>query len=115
VLKKRCSFIVMEKSRKEILAKIKQAVKRIEPKAKIILFGSRARGDERTDSDWDLLILIPGKADLKKEQEFRHALFLLELEYGQAFSTFVYSNQDWEKTYRITPLYQNIQKEGVRL
>jgi hypothetical protein len=63
VLKKRCGFLVMEKIRKEILAKIKQAVKKIEPKVNIILFGYRARGDERTDSDGDLLILIPGISD----------------------------------------------------
>lgn len=87
----------------------------IEPEATIILFGSRARNEERIDSDWDLLILIPGEASLKKEQEFRHALFHLELEYGQAFSTFVYAKKDWEGTYQITPLYQNIQKEGVYL
>jgi predicted nucleotidyltransferase len=115
VLDKRSSFIVMENNRDEIITKIKQAVKKIETKAKVILFGSRARGEERPDSDWDLLILIPGKAGLKKEQEFRHTLFLLELEYCQAFSTFVYAEQDWEKTYRVTPLYQNIQKEGMRL
>jgi uncharacterized protein len=105
----------MDETRKQILTKIKQAVEKIEPNAKTILFGSRARNEERIDSDWDILILIPGKAGLKKEQEFRHALFNLELEYGQAFSTFVYANEDWEKTYRVTPLYQNIQKEGVRL
>ena len=53
--------------------------------------------------DWDLLILIPGKAGLKREQEFRHTLFLFELEFEHAFSTFVYSYQYWEKTYRVTP------------
>lgn len=115
VLVKRRSFNVMKQIREEIKAKIKQAVTRIEPTARVILFGSRARGEEKADSDWDLLILIPGKVDLKREQEFRHSLFLLELEYGQAFSTFVYSDQNWEKIYRITPFYQNIKEEGVNL
>jgi len=28
----------------------------------ILLFGSRARGDNRVDSDWDLLVLLPDEA-----------------------------------------------------
>ena len=101
------------KKKEEILNRIKETVRAVEPEAEIILFGSRARGDERKDSDWDILILVPGSADLKKEQKFRHALFQIELEYGQAISTFVYSKNDWEERYRITPLYKNIKQEGI--
>lgn len=93
------------KKKSEILDKIKETVRKIEPHAEIILFGSRARGDERKDSDWDLLILVPGSVDLKKEQKFRHALFMLEVQYGQAISTFAYSKGDWEKQYTMTALY----------
>lgn len=98
---------------KEILLKIREAVRKIEPKSEIILFGSRARGDERADSDWDILILIPGAVDIKTEQRFRHALFHIELDFGEAISTFVHSKEDWEKKFRVTPLYQNIKTEGV--
>ena len=103
------------KSNQEILGKIKSLIYEIEPKSEIILFGSRARGDERVDSDWDLLILVPNPVDLKEEQKFRHKLFDLELEYGQSISTFVYSKKDWEGKYRITPLYTNIKEEGVMI
>ncbi len=103
------------KNKEEILAKIKESVKKLEPKSEIFLFGSRARGDEREDSDWDLLILIPNAANLKEEQKFRHELFELELQYGQAISTIVHSKKDWENKHRVTPLYQNIKQEGVRL
>lgn len=105
----------MDATKDEILTRIKQEVHIIEPRAKIILFGSRARGEERVDSDWDILILIPGEATLTREQEFRHALFALELDYGQAFSTFVYSVSDWENNLRVTPLYHSIQQEGYVL
>ncbi len=37
---------------------VKQEVTKIDPKAEIILFGSRARGDFRMDSDWDFLVLL---------------------------------------------------------
>jgi predicted nucleotidyltransferase len=103
------------KQKEEILAKIKELIQKVEPNSEIILFGSRARGDEREDSDWDLLILIPSSANLKEEQKFRHKLFELELQYGLAISTFVHSKKDWENKHRITPLYQNIKQEGIRL
>ena len=66
----------------------------LEPESEIILYGSRARGDEREDSDWDLLILVPYPADLKEEQRFWHKLFDLELQFGQAISTLVKSKMN---------------------
>ena len=99
----------------ELLKKIKQCIEVVEPQAEIILFGSRARGDERPTSDWDILILTPYPIDLKGEQKFRHKLFDIELEYGQAISTFVYSRSDWDTRHHITPLYQSIKREGIVL
>lgn len=96
-----------------ILAKVKEYVKAIDPEADAILFGSRARGDAREESDWDILILTPNAVTLKVEQVFRHKLFELELEYGQAISTFVYSKPDWSGKHRVTPLYENVTKEGI--
>lgn len=98
-----------------ILTQIKKSVKELEPKSEIILFGSRARGDADKESDWDLLILLPYTADIKEERKFRHKLFDIELEFGQAISTHVKSKNEWETKYKITPLYQNISKEGVSL
>lgn len=99
----------------EILQQIKAFAKSVEPNAEVILFGSRARDEAKEESDWDILILTPYPVDLKTEQKFRHKLFELELEYGQAISTFVYSKQDWNGKQRATPLYQNIKREGVTL
>mgnify|MGYP000418548217 CR=1 FL=1 len=37
---------------------------------KIILFGSRARGDYTEDSDWDILLVTEGKIDKKTKRSF---------------------------------------------
>jgi len=42
----------------KILSQIKRIVREQEPSAKIYLFGSRSKGTARSDSDWDLLILL---------------------------------------------------------
>lgn len=105
----------VEPSKSEILASIKAAIRETEPEAEIILFGSQARGDERLDSDWDLLILIDKPADLATEQAFRHRLFDLELEFGQAFSTFLYRKTDWSGKLAVTPFYENVEREGIRI
>jgi predicted nucleotidyltransferase len=97
------------------LQSIKACIAAVDSKAEVILFGSRARGDARKDSDWDLLILTPGPVDIRTEQRFRHKLFELEIEYGQAISTRVYSKEDWAKKQNVTPLFREINKEGVAL
>jgi predicted nucleotidyltransferase len=42
----------------ELERMVRQIVERVDPVA-IYLFGSRARGDAREDSDYDLLIVVP--------------------------------------------------------
>jgi predicted nucleotidyltransferase len=99
----------------DILREIKKTIEELEPQAEIILYGSRARGEEGKESDWDLLILLPYSSSLKLEQKFRHTLFDIELKFGQAISTLVKSKREWEGKFQITPLYQSIIRERVAL
>jgi predicted nucleotidyltransferase len=93
---------------------IRQKVNEIDNTAEVILYGSRARGDNRRDSDWDVMILLKRKdVDKKVEQTFRHHLLDIELEIGVPVSVFVYSKSDWEGKYSITPLFRSIKKEGI--
>lgn len=94
---------------------IKNYVNTIDPDADVILYGSRARGDERSDSDWDILILTDYTVNLLTESKFRDKLYDLELETGEAFSVFVYSKNDWQTKHRVTPFYHNVSQEGVRI
>jgi len=94
---------------------IKKQVKEIDPSADIILYGSRARGDSRPDSDWDILILVNTTADIETEKVFRHKLFDVELELGEAVSTYVYNKHEWDSKFWMTPLYKNISTEGIKI
>ena len=60
---------------KEPLKEIKKIILEIASKYgikidKIILFGSRARGDYKPNSDWDIIIVIQKRIDKKLEEEF---------------------------------------------
>ena len=98
-----------------IAKKIQEAIFSIDSKAQVILFGSRARGDAKKDSDWDILILIDSPVTTEKERAFRYKLYDLELETGEVFSTFVQNEKVWNTKHQVTPFYQNIRKEGVLL
>ena len=52
------SFLIMKRKTIKLLQLIKRKVLEINPNAQILLYGSRARGTEHTESDWDLLILL---------------------------------------------------------
>jgi len=105
----------MKAKTKHISRLIRQYVSKVEPSAEVILYGSRARGDERIDSDWDIIILTNLPANVQTERKFRHNLYDLELETGETFSVFVYSKHNWRNTQRITPFYKNVSREGIRL
>lgn len=100
----------------DILLKIKNVVREIEPDAKIILYGSTARGDRRKNSDIDLLILINRrKITRTEEKRIKYPLYDLEFDTGQIISPLVISALEWEVKHRITPFYQNIVREGIEI
>ena len=101
-------------TRKEILFKIKKTVSELDPEARVILFGSRARGDYGKESDWDLLILTSIPATEENKRNFRYHLLDIELETEQAISTLIHHHDHW-KNYSVTPLYEIIEKEGLEV
>lgn len=99
-----------------ILTKIKDTVHSVEPNAKIILFGSFARGDNRSESDLDILILVD-KETISRDEETRiaHSLYHLELATNQVISPIIKTKKTWNYLYPNTALFINIQKEGIEI
>lgn len=99
-----------------IRERITKTINDKDPNAEAYLFGSRARGDFRDDSDWDILILIDDtKVTNNIEDRFRDDLYELELETGQIISTFIYTKEFWRQNLIYSPLYKNVSREGIRL
>ncbi len=106
----------MNAKEQQIIQLIKEQISKKDPNADVVLFGSHARGKATSDSDWDILILLNNfEVTRNLEKEFREALFDIELEIGEPISTFVYSKSAWESKHSVTPLYQNIKREGILL
>jgi len=98
-------------TKEEITNKVKKSVESVDPKAKVILFGSRARGDFNSKSDWDFLILTSVKSDESLKRRIREVLIDAELEAEEVISSLIYSQQTW-RNYQSTPLYKNINTDG---
>lgn len=99
-----------------IISRIKETIHSKDPKAEAFLFGSRARGEAQPDSDWDILILVDSKKVTNDiEDTFRDELYDIELDSGQIISTFIYSKEQWNSSLRFSPLYTNVELDGIRL
>ena len=100
----------------DILKRIKYAVHTSEPEAKIILYGSFARGDNRKDSDMDIIILLEkDQVSREDEKKVKYPLYDIEFDSGQVISPLVFSRKDWETRHKVTPFYQNVISEGIEL
>lgn len=103
-------------SNRDEIAEIKQIIQELyqEQLDKIILFGSRARGDNRPDSDFDLLIIL--KNDFNYSQEIEktsHFISKISLKFDLVFSR-IFATSD-EFLNKNTPFFLNVRREGIIL
>ena len=105
------------KDKRYILQMIKNSVQQTEPGAAVILYGSYARGEERDDSDIDILILIDKNKDKiswNESEYITNPLLKIEIETNVVICPVVYSKKGWENN-RVTPFYENVNREGILL
>ena len=99
-----------------IQSQIQSLGRKVLPKGShLLLYGSRARGDHRPDSDWDLLVLLnrPHKEDVDFAT-ISYPLMELGFDLGQYFSVHTYSQQEWSKM-SFSPFYKNVERDKIQL
>lgn len=98
------------------ILKIKRVAKQAVPVGgTAILYGSRARGDAHQGSDWDILILL--NKDILEQEDYdkvSYPFVLLGCDIGEEINPIMYTRKEWE-SYRITPFYENVTREGICL
>ena len=98
------------------LTRIKQtAISTIPKGGRAILYGSRARGDARKDSDWDILIILD--KDILDQSDYDNVSYpfvLLGCDLGQEINPIMYTTKEWGSS-RITPFYENVTRDGIVL
>ena len=100
----------------EELRKIKKSLER-EGLHKLVLFGSRARGDAEDNSDWDFLVLVSHNDRCFDDMFDRYGWPLIKcgMEHDEDISVHLYSLDEWESYRDSSLLYYNVVKEGVEI
>lgn len=80
----------------------------------LLLYGSRARGDNRPDSDWDLLVLLDKPSLTFSDYDYGYPFSELGWETGEEINAQVYSKREWD-SYRFTPFYKNVEHDKIVL
>ncbi|MBO4741779.1 MAG: nucleotidyltransferase domain-containing protein [Bacteroidales bacterium] len=96
--------------------RIKANVHEVDPYAEVWLYGSRARGTANEESDWDILVLSPRNSlSVTEESLFIDHMTDLIIESGQVIHLFAYGKTDWHGRHSITPFYQNVIREAIKI
>ena len=100
----------------EVIQHIKEFGEKLLPEgASLWLYGSRARGDARPDSDYDLLILL-NKDHISSADydEYSYPMFEFGVDIGEEINAHVYPRKDWI-TWDYVPFHDNVEEDKIVL
>jgi predicted nucleotidyltransferase len=86
------------------------------PVERVILFGSKARGDDDAESDIDLLVITSSPVDAAEENAMQEAAWQTGIQRGRAVQLVVRSHEQWwHGIDQATPLRLQIDTDGIEV
>jgi predicted nucleotidyltransferase len=99
---------------KRVLARLKKLLLRRVSLHKLVLFGSRARGDADPDSDMDVLVVLEGTADEAISDYVSECAWEAGYKQGIVIVPIVFTRDEWENgPERHSLLALAVEAEGV--
>lgn len=81
---------------------------------KVVLFGSKARGDDDKESDIDLLVLTSQPVPWNQRKAINNALYEIQMTYDVIISPLITTVEEWnEGTFSVLPVHEEISNQGV--
>lgn len=95
----------------EITGELARELVRVFPDYRgVYFYGSRARGEERSGSDYDMVFLFEHKPDWREKQRARDIIYAKELEYEIVIDSHFYAREEIENS--STPFRETVRDEG---
>ena len=84
------------------------------PVKEVVLFGSKARGDDDEESDVDLLISTTQPVSWNERKAINDALYNIQIKYDIIISPLITTVTEWnEGTFSVLPIHGEISDQGV--
>ncbi len=112
ILTKKVSSLTENEMR--ALEEIKRRIRLCFPVHEFILFGSKARGDAKPDSDIDLLIITERALDWRETDRVISETYEVNLTHGTLFTVQPVALPDWDNgLWSGIALKQSIEEDGI--
>ena len=113
-LMKTIAEIGLDPARERVISKTSQLLRKSFPVARVILFGSVAKGTSDLESDIDLLVLTDIELSWRERGRLVDSLFDIELEFDVVISPLIVSVEQWSSgPWLFAPIRREIDQYGA--